>query len=402
MTILFGHPGGNPNSYQAALAHFEAGWLEAFCVPWLPSAETLRLANMFLPRALNRRFQRRECITLADVPKIQGRVSEFLRLIKKAVGRTDERSSYEANDWLMHIMTHECRRNRVTAVHAYEDCSLHQFQEAKRLGRSCIYDMPIGYYPAWERTQTELAKKYADWLPPGGPPSSQHVRPRQKRAEMRLADLVCAPSSFVADTIRQFESDKTIALVPYGVDSEFWKAPDETPRNGPIRFIYAGQLSLRKGTPDLLQAWRKADLCDAELDLVGLWALSEHRHKALPHGVRHSPPCGPVELRAHYQAADVLVLPSYFEGFGLVILEAMACGLPVIASRATAGPDVISANCGRVVDVGDIDALVENLKWFSEHRGDLPTMGRAARARAEQFSWRRYREHLKEAVRSFV
>src|SRR5258707_10265394 len=116
------------------------------------------------------------------------------RLITRAVGRGDEALAYEANDWLMRTMQRECRRVSVRAVHAYEDCSLQQFQEAKRLGKACIYDMPIGYYSAWANTQAELARQFVDWLPAGGLQSSRYVHPHQKRQEMELADLVLAPS----------------------------------------------------------------------------------------------------------------------------------------------------------------------------------------------------------------
>src|SRR5207237_245811 len=136
MSILFGHPTGNPNSYQAALAHFAAGRLEAFCVPWMPSGCTV-----------------------------------------DALGGTR----------LLQPMVH-------------------------RLGKACVYDMPIGYYPAWAEIETSLARKYVDWLPPGGLPSRRHVRPEQKRQEMDLADLVLVPSSFAAGTIRAFHPYKAVAL----------------------------------------------------------------------------------------------------------------------------------------------------------------------------------------------
>ena len=100
---------------------------------------------------MTQRLSRRHFQALAGVPKVQGRVGELRRLLIRAMGRGDDRLSNEANDWLMRTMTRECRRSSVTAVHAYEDCSLLQFVEAKRLGKACIYDMPIGYYPAWER-----------------------------------------------------------------------------------------------------------------------------------------------------------------------------------------------------------------------------------------------------------
>ncbi|MEX1116311.1 MAG: hypothetical protein WEB53_13745, partial [Akkermansiaceae bacterium] len=217
--ILFGHPTGNPNSHQAALAHYEAGQLEAFCVPWFPGRLTLDfLSKVPGAKAEAARLRRRRFEPLADAPKIQGRTAEWSRLLRRKFGLGDEKMMYAANDWLMRTMARAAGRPTVTAVHSYEDCSLEQFQEAKRLGKQCIYDMPIGYYPWWEEKQKQLARDYAEWVPVGGLPSSRYVRPEQKIKEMELADLVLVACSFVEKTIREFYPDKKIALAPYGVD----------------------------------------------------------------------------------------------------------------------------------------------------------------------------------------
>lgn len=402
MSILFGHPGGNPNSFHAALAHFEAGRLEAFCVPWMPSALALSvLGGMPLLRPMVDRLARRRFAPLSQAPTVQGRLAEWGRLMQRAIGRSDERLSYQANDWLMQTMKRECRRPAVTAAHAYEDCSLWQFEEAKRLGKACLYDMPIGYYPAWEATQVELVRRYADWLPAGGLPSSAHVRPEQKRKEMELADLVLAPSHFVEKTIRAFHPNKKLARAPYGVDLDFWRPSAEKPEGGRLRFVYAGQLSLRKGIPMLLEAWNKAALHDAELQLIGTGNLAQSKLAALPRGVTWVPPCSREALRTRFFSADVFVFPSFYEGFALSLLEAMACGLPVIASEVT-DPDVLPADCGRLTPIGDLDALVENLRWFNTHRDRLAVMRIAVRAQAERFTWKNYRRCVTEAVAPFV
>jgi starch synthase len=396
--ILFGHPTGNPNSHHAALAHYEAGRLEALVVAWFPSRAALAFLQMLPPtRAMGARLERRRLEPLASAPKVQGRLGELRRLAIRACGMGSEALSYEANDWLMHTMARECRRPSVTAVHAYEDCSLWQFKEAKRRGKACIYDMPIGYYPAWEQTQRELAKRFADWLPSSGLSSNQFVRPEQKRKEMELADLVLVPSTFVRQTVGSF-LDKQIALAGYGVDAEFWSPGRPRRTNGPMRFIYAGQISIRKGIPVLFEAWRKAELRDSELDLVGSWLLAEEKRRSLPQGIHHIPPCSRTELRERYRGADLLVFPSFFEGFGLVILEAMACGLPVIATNATAGPDLLTNETGTVFEAGDMDALVHLLRWFSTNRDQLPAMKRAARAQAERCTWEHYRTKVTQAV----
>jgi alpha-maltose-1-phosphate synthase len=396
--ILFGHPTGNPNSHHAALAHYEAGRLDAFVLPWFPSRAALALLRLFSPtRSMAARLERRRFEPLVNAHKIQGRVGEFKRLAIRAFGKGDEALSYEANDWLMCTMARESVRPSVTAVHSYEDASLWSFQQAKKLGKACIYDMPIGFYPAWEQSQAELARLYADWLPAKGLPSNRWVRPEQKRQEMQLADLVLVPSEFVRRSITHFV-DKRIALAMYGVDSNFWHPSTEKRKEGSLRFIYAGQLSIRKGIPVLLEAWKHANIKDAELQLAGSWLLSNDKRSALPTGVRHLPPCSADELRRRYQSADVFVFPSFFEGFGLVLLEAMACGLPVLASERTAAPDFVTAENGSVVPAGDVEAWISALVTAAENRDRLPVMKSAAREAAVEHSWSRYRQAVSNAV----
>jgi glycosyltransferase involved in cell wall biosynthesis len=491
--ILFGHQTGNPNSHHAALAHFERGRLEAFVVPWFPGSASLDLLKQFPPtRAMAMRLSRRRFEPLAGARFVQGKTGEFKRLFLRASGSGDEGLCYEVNDWLMDKMCRELARPGVTAIHSPEDASLRQFDEAKRRGISCIYDLPIGYYPWWEEKQKVLAKEYADWVPAGGLPANRYVRPAQKVKEMELADLVLVACSFVEKTIREFRPEKKIALASYGVDAEFWspvgggehevqrpeaegqrtdggaersetdwseataaqrdrrgarsnRRPDvgrqraedgermsevgerrsegpegdllppsslpkghlaeprfSRPVTHPLRFIYAGQSSIRKGIPVLMEAWKRAQLRDAELLLVGSWQLADSKLKQLPSRVSYLGPVGPEKLRELYRESDVFVFPSFFEGFGLVILEAMACGLPVIASDRSAGPDVLGDLYGRVVTAGDIDQLAETLRWFAENREKIPAMKSAARRKAESFTWEKYREAVSDAVAPYV
>jgi len=403
VTVLIGHPTGNPNSHHAALAHFEAGWLEAFCVPWVPSEIALRMLAA-LPGVGGgaARLARRRFAPLAGAPTIQGRWGEWGRLSRRALGVGDEGLSYEANDWLMRTMARHCRWPSVTAVHAYEDCALQQFEVARRLGKACIYDLPIGFFPAWRKLQEELARRYVDWLPTGGLPESRHVRPDQKRGEMDLADLVLAPSSFVEKTIREHLPEKRVARAAYGVDLDFWRPATVRAAGRPLTFLYAGQISLRKGIPLLLRAWEKAAIAGARLELIGAWQLAGARRGDLASGVEILPPCSREELRRRYQAADVFVFPSNFEGFGLVLLEALACGLPAIASDATAGPDVLTEACGRVVPRDELDPLVEALRGFAAERDRLDLMATAARSQAERWTWEDYRRSVARAVAPFV
>jgi starch synthase len=397
--ILFGHPTGGPFSFNAALAYYDAGMLEAFCIPWMPTPMELAVLrrvpglSSYTARLTRRYFQ-----PLLNAPKIQGRCGEWVRMAKRLFRLTsDDVSAWEANDWLMRTMSRACEAVSVDVVHAYEDCSLWQFENAKRLNKTCVYDMPIGYYRAWEETQRYLTRKFLDWVPRGQSLVNQPNRTEQKQRELDLADLVLVPSTFVENTIRKF-AETSVARIPYGVDSEFWRPSDQWRTHQKLRFIYAGQITIRKGIPVLLEAWRRAALPEAELELVGTWGLAEKYRHQLPGNVRHLSPCSPEQLRMRYQAADVFVFPSFFEGLGLVLLEAMACGLPVIASNATGGPDILDSSTGFVVNADDTEMLTETLRWFAANRDRLPAFAQSARRKAEQCTWQVYRTKLLSAI----
>ena len=77
MTVLFGHPSGNPNSHHAGLSHLESGWLEAFCVPWMPSPRMVSVLSRLAPsRSDLRRLTKRGFGPLEKVPKVQGWLGE--------------------------------------------------------------------------------------------------------------------------------------------------------------------------------------------------------------------------------------------------------------------------------------------------------------------------------------
>ena len=94
----------------------------------------------------------------------------------------------------------------------------------------------------------------------------------------------------------------------------------------------------------------------------------------------------------------MFLFPSFFEGFGLVLLEAMACGLPLLASDATGAPDFLDSENGKVLPAGNIEAWTEALRDISDQRDKIPQMKIAARNHALQYPWKRYREAVSNSV----
>ncbi|MBA4456513.1 glycosyltransferase family 4 protein, partial [Cylindrospermopsis raciborskii CS-506_A] len=89
------------------------------------------------------------------------------------------------------------------------------------------------------------------------------------------------------------------------------------------------------------------------------------------------------------KAADFFVFPSRYEPFGLVVIEAMASGLPVITSKSTGAADLVTPACGIVLaDCNDINSLAQSLELLKSDYQLRQKMGKAARAIAEQYSWK--------------
>jgi starch synthase len=99
----------------------------------------------------------------------------------------------------------------------------------------------------------------------------------------------------------------------------------------------------------------------------------------------------------------VLVLPSLFEGFGLVILEAMAQGTPVITTDHTAGPDIIEDGTeGFIVPIRSAEAITEKLELLTRDHERLMSMKAAAKSKAQSHGWQSYRNRLVEVAREVM
>jgi glycosyltransferase involved in cell wall biosynthesis len=97
-------------------------------------------------------------------------------------------------------------------------------------------------------------------------------------------------------------------------------------------------------------------------------------------------------LAADIKRCDLVALPSIAEGFGLVILEAMACGVPVLCTTSTGGADfLIHRQNGLLIDPGSTTAIEQELVWALTHRDELFQIGQAARIEAEKHTWAAYR-----------
>jgi glycosyltransferase involved in cell wall biosynthesis len=213
----------------------------------------------------------------------------------------------------------------------------------------------------------------------------------REEAEYAQADLICVPTGFARDTFlaRGMAADR-LAVNAYGVDLAGFAVTQERRRRAVPRILFVGRVGLRKGVPSLLEAGRRLGR-SGELRLVG----PVEAGMAALLGAGGAEVAGPKPgraLRGEYAEADIFCLPSLEEGLPLTLLQAMASGLPVVATPETGAADLITHGVeGLIVPSGDPLALAGALAELVADPERRRAMGAAARRRVEAgFGWSDY------------
>jgi glycosyltransferase involved in cell wall biosynthesis len=163
--------------------------------------------------------------------------------------------------------------------------------------------------------------------------------------------------------------------------------------------MWAGTFSLRKGAHYLLEAWHLLNAGrTATLDVYGQLQVPPCLSAAVPDTVNfHGSVPKPMLFEA-YRSGDVLVFPTLSDGFGLVVAEAMAHGLPVITTDQAGAADLVSPDNGRIVPAADPRALADALRWCLDNRERLQAMRPHALDTARRRQWPDYRRELIAAL----
>src|SRR5215472_9927494 len=233
------------------------------------------------------------------------------------------------------------------------------------------------------------------WVTGGWRMAGERSRWWLGRRLLRRADLVIAPSEATARDARNIAEvpEERLVVIPEGVAPGFAPAEGTHVRvaerhglTGPY-FVFVGALDARKDPRGLLQSWEAAKRAGANLDLVLAGAASRQAPAEMGAARR----LGYLEHSALvdlYSSATCLLFPSRYEGFGLPILEAMACGCPAVTYRNSSLPEV-AGDAAVVVPDGDAGAMGGAAAEIALNPQLAAKLRKAGLARASEFSWRR-------------
>jgi glycosyltransferase involved in cell wall biosynthesis len=409
MKVVISHPTGNAFFRAAALGLQKANMLSGFrtTVATFPGNLFDRLGAFGPFSEFNRRrYDPALAIYTQAWPWLElGRFAAtkagFKNLVKHETGLFSVDAVYQNLDKRVAKSLKEMAANGTNAVYAYEDGALFSFQEAKRLNLKCLYDLPIGYWRASKRLLEIESERWPEWAATLTGLEDSEEKLARKDEELRLAEKIFVASQFTANTLKDFPGKlASVEVIPYAFP------PVASSRNynlssasTPLKLLFVGGLSQRKGIADLFAVVEKLKN-HVELTVVGKKstdqclaldaALAKHRWiPSLPHN----------KILELMQDHDVLVFPSLFEGFGLVITEAMSQGTPVITTDRTAGPDLIKhGENGWLVDAGSTNALQAAIEELLQQPNIIAEVGRTAMETASKRTWDVYGRELANAI----
>ncbi|MGR3301662.1 MAG: glycosyltransferase family 4 protein [Candidatus Scalindua sp.] len=358
------------------------------------------------------------------VPNYMGKVAPLLRLAGKSVNTMSmDQKKIRVNISMSFLLSHLpfkvtrlsslCRRDTFARLENIDKwvaksinkkdadiismeshIALHTIRKAKELGFITVLDRTNSHIQHQEQIVSKEFAKLGLEFPLKK--LYQNLIPKALQ-EYQEADYITVLSSYVLRTFLEkgIPREKLI-LVPSGVDTDLFKQVEK--KDALFRIIYVGALGVKKGTHYLLDAFYSLGLPNSELWLIGniengFQPVLEKYQNMEKHKVFFVPNR---DIHKYYSKGSVFVLPSLEEGLARVIMEAMACCLPVIVTVNTGGEDVVRDNIdGFVIPNQDIVALKEKIIYMYEHKEIRERMGQNGRQRILQgFIWDAYTERM--------
>lgn len=409
--ITIYHPFGNANTRAAVDGIYKQGILESFhtCIACFKGSFLYKL-SAFGPL---KEFRRRVFSSFLQDKTITHPFKELGRQLSPKF-KLNRLTAHEKGIFCVDNICHDLdykvakyvqkNKEKINGVYAYEDCALETFHTAKHNDIKCIYDLPIGYWRAMRSLLNTERTKNPEWAITLGGFNDSEKKLQRKDAELKLANKIYVASSFTKKTLEMYPGKfADIEVIPYGFPPVNSQRKYDKIQNRKIKVLFVGGLSQRKGLSYFFEAIKGLeDKIEATIvgrgNLDACPALKEALSK-----VNYIPSLPHDEILKLMASQDLFIFPSLFEGFGLVITEAMSQGTPVITTDRTCGPDIIHNGIDSwVVKAGETKPIRDLLVTFISNPTILIKAGQEAMHTAAQRPWSKYEKELSESVNKFL
>lgn len=314
------------------------------------------------------------------------------------------RSGTELTAAFLRAGTQFCRRitalglGSAGAVYAFNSAGLELLRFAKERGLATVLEQTLPPWILVARLADEEREAWPGWEPEQARDALADEFTAREQQEWHSADVIVTGSQFVVQGIQQIGGPaERCRVVPYGTNVVGPHPVVRCRRQGALRVLFCGALNLRKGIPYLLEAARRLPGNRFHFRLAGPLPLTQRARAELSKRAELLGAVPRPDMFAHYQWADVFVLPTVCEGSATACYEALAAGLPVITTP-NAGSVVRHGLDGFIVPIRDAEAIAGKLDLLLSQPDLLAQMSRNALSRASEFTLEKYGERLLAAL----
>ena len=280
----------------------------------------------------------------------------------------------------------ELERLRPGSCYLFTQVALESLRWCRRESIPTVLDNPNGHIRNYQQVCERESRRWFGTKLHGHPSPAMVERVEE---EYELADRIRVYSEWGKQSMLRFgvPEDKLHVLHQTVNLERFCPAAVPPPDQGPLRVCYVGSLDLRKGFVYLLQAIRAVGVKRIQLRMVGSTGDRQRAKLLARESAGLQIEVAPGDSLPVYQDSELLVIPTLEDGLPFVLVEGLACGLPVIVSReAGASECVRQGQTGWLVPAGDVEALAAALEQALLRRGELWSMGQRARADVERYA----------------
>lgn len=408
--IIVAHP-GKQHSYRLAEALEKEGYLSNYITTVYDSENSwlMRIVKRVIGRQNKKRADNRRMDVIPQEKIIQ--FCEGRGLLTLAILRVDKKRYFynKYNDHVSKVFGRKVAKfaikKNVDAVICYDTSAQYCFEVLKKRAPHIIRiidNAAMNRYGLCKIYQ-ELDREYGILENRTGFKSyllDEREALRFKR-EAFLADYHIVASSFSEYTLTSIGiNEDCITVIPYGVETDLIPHKENYSVSGKLKVLFVGEISPQKGVYNLLQM---AEIFKNEIEFHvvggGIEKLSKENQEKIKETTIYHGYLLQEDLFRLYSNCDVFIFPSLGDGFGFVVVEAMAAGLPAICSTNSVGSDVVrNGENGFVFKAGDSECLKNRIEYFLKNRYDVEKMGKAAASSAKEYTW----ENYNKKVRSFI
>lgn len=280
----------------------------------------------------------------------------------------------------------EIQRLRPQSCYLFTQVALETLRWARREGVPTVLDNPNGHIRNFQQICERESLRWCRKRFHGHPSPAMVERVEE---EYHLADRIRVYSEWGRICMMRFGvPEHKIHILRQTVNLERFCPPAARPgSDGPLRICYVGSLDLRKGFIYLLKAIRAVGAKHIQVRIVGATGDRNCARLFARESAGLQIQSAPGDALSGYHQSELLVIPTLEDGLPFVLVEGLACGLPVIVTReAGAGECVRPGESGWLIAAGQVEPLVVALEDALRRRKDLWSMGQQARADVEQYA----------------